>query len=68
MFNNIKVIIKNIWKRLTWIHIISIHPNIDLMKDKTWYFVNFYVKRTGKNIEIADIKIGEDKDKLNVKS
>jgi len=59
MLNNIKLVIKNIWKRLTWIHIVSIHPNTDLMKDKKWYFVYFYIRRTGKNIEIDDINIKE---------
>lgn len=57
MFNNFKAKIEAIWKRLTWIHIISIHPNTDIMKDKEWYVVNFYIKREGKYIKIDNITI-----------
>lgn len=48
---------RDIWVRLTWCHILSIHPKAEFLKDGKWYRMDCYLKKDGKNIIFDDIKI-----------
>jgi len=49
------------WRRLTWIHIVSINPNQSLLKDNVWYSVTMTIKRDGIAIIVDKAAVTEVK-------
>lgn len=46
--------IKHLWSKLTYIHILSLHPDADLLERNVWHKVDFYIKQGDDNRCLVD--------------
>ena len=50
--------LRALWRRLTWMHIISIKPGNNCpLKEGEWYTCCYHIKLEGKDIAINDVQV-----------